>query len=385
MTSKSNSGPRDQKAFRDSVRDYYDSFSPEHTLASRLTFYSELKKEFPGLKIPDSTAKLTFGCANPVSKLIDDFKSKKRAFAEPVKILDAGGGAGFDSFLLRQIFTGATVCNVDLSQNLLELGRNEFKKHLGVRVNETGGVFFVRASLDEPAVFKNIKFDYILSNAALNLVADKRKFFSAAAELLSEDGSFFLADIAYSGSSSAPRDFAGRPLADGVYYAPTIISENDYARMIFEHFGYGALVERNQMKPEKVEGGQLELAVFCRHIKKRPPAERETIPCPCGNRIELEVFLSANAESSPLFVQMIIDRRLNSAFCVKCRRAFYDFIPFHFEWPEKKIEAHIFPASLKAESATVMARLGIFGEPPENFVFFGYEDFRKYLIQKTAE
>jgi SAM-dependent methyltransferase len=382
---KSNSGGAGVKNFQDSVREYYDSFQPRNTLASKLTFYSDLKKQFSGIKIPDSTAKLTFGCLNPVSHLIEDFKSKKRDFSESINIIDAGGGAGFDSFLLRQIFPNASIYNVDLSRNLLKLGREEFKKHLGCAVNESGGVFFICATLADLGIIKNRKFDYIISNAALNLVADKSRVLAAAADLLADDGSFFLADIACGGDSAAPRVLAERPISDGVYYAPTIVSEKEYDRLILDVFGYRDVLEKKVVKPEMIGGEELSFSVFCSHIRKRPPAEKESIPCACGNKIELDVFLSVNAENSKLYVPMILERRLNSAFCLKCRKAYYDFIPYYFEWPAKNIAAHVFPSSLRAQSSMVMARLGMIDGAPENSLFFGYEEFRKFLAEKAEK
>ncbi|OGM03246.1 MAG: hypothetical protein A2008_06225 [Candidatus Wallbacteria bacterium GWC2_49_35] len=382
---KSNSGAAGVKNFQDSVREYYDSFQPQNTLASKLTFYADLKKQFSGIKIPDSTAKLTFGCLNPVSHLIEDFKSKKRDFSESINIIDAGGGAGFDAFLLRQIFPNASIFNFDLSRNLLNLGREEFKKHLGCGVNEGSDVFFICASLTDLGIIKNRKFDYIISNAALNLVADKKRFLEAAADLLADDGSFFLADIAYGVDSPAPHDFPDRSISDGVYYAPTIVSEKEYDRLLFDVFGYRDVIEKKVVKPEMIGGEELSFSVFCSHIRKRPPAEKESIPCACGNKIELDVFLSVNAENSKLYVPMILERRLNSAFCLKCRKAYYDFIPYYFEWPAKNIAAHVFPSSLRAQSSMVMARLGMIDGAPENSLFFGYEEFRKFLAEKAEK
>lgn len=381
---KSNSGGAETKNFQNSVREYYDSFQPQNTLASKLTFYADLKKQFGGIKIPDSTAKLTFGCLNPVLHLIEDFKSQKRDFSEAINIIDAGGGAGFDAFLLRQIFPNASIFNVDLSLNLLKLGREEFKKHLGCGVNENGGVFFICASLADPGVIKNLKFDYIISNAALNLVADKSRVLAAAADLLADGGSFFLADIACGADSHAPRNISARSISDGLYYAPTIVSEKEYDRLIFDIFGYRSVIEKKVIKPEMIGGEKLSFSVFCSHIRKRPPAEKEIIPCACGNKIDLDVFLSVNAENSKLYVPMILERRLNTAFCLKCRKAYYDFIPYYFEWPAKNIAAHVFPSSLKAQSAMVMARLGMIDGAPENSLFFGYEEFRKFLAEKAA-
>jgi SAM-dependent methyltransferase len=245
-------------------------------------------------------------------------------------------------------------------------------------------VFFICASLADLSIIKNRKFDYIISNAALNLVADKSLVLAATADLLADDGSFFLADIAYGGDSPAPRDLSERSINDGVYYAPTIVSEKEYDRLIFDVFGYRDVLEKKVVKPEMIGGEELSFGVFCSHIRKRPPAEKEIIPCACGNKIELDVFLSVNAENSKLYVPMILERRLNSAFCLKCRKAYYDFIPYYFEWPAKKIAAHVFPASLRAQSSMVMARLGMIDGAPENSLFFGYEEFRKFLAEKAG-
>lgn len=365
------------------VREFYDSFSPQNTLASKLLFYNELKSEFPFLKTPDSTAKMTFGCLNPVSYLINDFKSKNKEFSEPVNILDAGGGAGFDLFLLKQIFSNAKVFNVDISHNLLKLGRGEFKDHLGIEVNKDG-VYYICAALSELSVINNIKFDYIISNAAFNLVPDKKNTLKDVAGLLKDDGSFFLADIAFSGETGRGQTRTNHSIKDGIYYAPTIIHLRQYREIIFDTFGYCCILEDNAVKPEIIGGAEVGFTIFCAHIKKNPPAEKEIITCACSNKLELKVFLSVNVENSPQYIEMIIERRLNSVLCPRCKRAYYDFIPYFFEWPQKNIAAHVFPASLKDEKESLMMRLGMFGAPRPNSIFFGYDDFRNFLIKKAG-
>ncbi len=377
-----NSAGENGKEITAEVREFYDSFSPKNTLASKLLFYNELKSEFPHLKTPDSTAKMTFGCLNPVSHLVNDFKSKNKKFNEPLNILDAGGGAGFDLFLLKQIFANAKVFNLDISHNLLKLGRGEFKDHLGIEVNKEE-VYFICASLSELSAISNIKFDYIISNAAFNLIPDKKKALEDAAGLLKDDGSFFLADIAFNGETTRKHPATTHPIKDGVYYASTIIPLRQYREIIFNAFGYGSIIESKPVKPEIIGGTEVCFNIFCAHIKKNPPAEKEIITCACSNKLELNVFLSVNAENSPHYTQMIIERRLNSAFCPNCKRAYYDFIPYFFEWPQKNIAAHIFPASLKDQKESLMMRLGMFGTPRPNSIFFGYDEFRNFLITKN--
>jgi len=372
--SKSIDSAPEAKDMQKSVREFYDSFLPQYTSASKLTFYADLQKRFDKIKIPDSLARLTFGCLNPVSHLINDFESKKTPFSTPLAILDAGGGAGFDSFLLKQIFPNAVIYNVDLSHNLLKLGTLEFQKHLNIKVNGDSGVFFLCSSLCELDFFKNIKFDYIISNAALNLIGDKKRVFSLLANLLKDDGSFFLADIAFTKNSAAPKTPRGSALKEGIYNAPTIIYEEDYSGLIFNSFGYSEVVDKKNLKPESLGGSELNFTIFCSHIKKNPPAETETIPCPCGSSVLLKVFLSVNAEASPLYVQMIHNRSLNSARCSKCGRIYQDFVPYYFEWPQKNIKTHVFPSSLKNEKRMILSRLGIFDEPPAGFIFFQHLD-----------
>jgi len=365
------------------VREFYDSFSPQNTLSSKLLFYNELKSGFPSLKIPESTAKMTFGCLNPVSRLIDEFKSKNKKFSEPLNILDAGGGAGFDLFLLKQIFPNARVFNIDISHNLLKLGRGEFKDHLGLEVNKDG-VYYICAELSQLSAVNNIKFDYIISNAVFNLVADKRNALKNISGLLKEDGSFFLADIAFSGQSGRGPAEINHSIKDGIYYAPTIIPLSKYREIIFEFFGYNRILENKTVKPENIGGINANFSIFCAHIKKNPPAEKEIITCACSNKIELNVFLSVNAEDWPCCIKMIIERRLNSAFCPACKRAYYDFIPYFFEWPQKNIAAHVFPASLKGQKDSLTTRLAMSGTRPADSIFFGYDEFRDFLIKKAA-
>ncbi len=372
--------------FSGEVRRYYNSFDPRNTMPSKLTFYKNLESEFKNIKIPDSMARMTFGCMNPVSWLIADARERGRAFDESINILDAGGGAGFDLFLIRQIFKNADIYNIDISHNLLKLGAKEFAGHLNIKINyggkhvdacgKKGETYFICASLGETCLAQKIYFDYIISNAAFNLIPDKKQALSSMASLLKDDGAFFLADIAGSGGYEPERH---KSIAQGLFNAPTIIDMKKYKNDIFDCFGYFQTLYKQTLKPEKIDDKKITFDIFCARLKKTPPFETDSITCICGEKLDLKVFLNVNAEESRQYLKMIADGSLNSTLCHKCRRIYTDFIPYFFEWPDKNIAAHIFPASTENQKDAIIFKLGLYGSDTNEKLFFGYKKFQKYL------
>ena len=369
--------------FQKNVREYYDSFVAEFSEASKLTFYKDILKNHPNIKIPESLSRLTFGCCNPLSHLIYEIEEREEDFMKPYVILDAGGGSGFDSFLVRQLFPNALIFNFDLSLNLLKLGVREFSVHLGEKINSGGcRTLFICANACGIPFKAGLKFDFIISNAVLNLIADKASVLNRLADMLKPDGTFFLADIAFCGDGVPPAGFYNKGIKDGLFYAPTIVCEREYSRLIFNEFGYMKNLESHEMKPELIGSGPLDFTISCKAIKKEPPCEIETIPCPCGEKPIVKVYQNVNVEESPLYLKMILENSLNSSICAKCGRSYQDFIPYFFEWPEKSIAAHVFPASLKAQEMMVKAQLGMLDRVSKEMLFFGYCEFRDYLFKK---
>jgi len=366
------------------VRNYYDSFDPAAAAPSRLTFYSELFKRFPDLKAPDSVSKLSFGCQNPVETLLEELKSMKLDVNAPVKILDAGGGGGLDAFLLRQLLPNATIVNADISQKLLISGAETFRVFPGTAVNKTGGVNFICADAASLPIKWGVKFDFIISNALLNLIEDKERVLNDFSALLSESGALILCDVAFAGGNKPGPAFAlGKTIADGTYFAPTVECEDDYPEKIFKYFKFSRIAERREMKPDMAGLKGVAFAIFCLAVRKNIPCEKETIPCRCGGQATIEIIQNVDVSEAPSYLKMIREGSLNSAVCPKCHNRFSDLVPFYFRWEKKAFEAHVFPAVLADKEDDIRMSLCGMGKLPggdaggdKAKLIFGFEKFR---------
>lgn len=359
------------------VREYYDSFDPAASAPSRLTFYSDLFKRFPGLSAPDPVARLSFGCQNPVEALIEEMEASKTALSAPVKILDAGGGGGLDAFLLRQILPNAVIYNADISIGLLASG---MKATAGLCSGGggagRGSVNFVCADAANLPFRAGAGFDFIISNALLNLVEDKEKTIGGFAELLGGDGSLVVCDIAFAGRSKPGPAFGrGKTIADGTYFAPTVECESDYPAKIFRHFKFARTFSRHEMRPDDPDLSGVAFAIFCVVAKKNIPCERETIPCRCGGKAVIEIMQNVDVSESPHYLKIIREGSLNSAKCPACGAKFSDLVPFYFRWEEKSFESHVFPASLAPEESAI--RMSLAGGGRDARIIFGFEKFRE--------
>jgi arsenite methyltransferase len=100
-------------------------------------------------------------------------------------ILDLGSGSGMDSFLAA-IAVGPTgkVIGVDMTSAQLDKARRL----------ATGNVEVRHGYIDEPPV-EDGSVDCVISNGVINLAADKRRVFAAAARALRPGGHLAVADI----------------------------------------------------------------------------------------------------------------------------------------------------------------------------------------------
>ncbi len=340
------------------VRNFYDSFDPAVTDSSKLTFYKNLLGRFPKLKIPETVSKLTFGCANPLTYLLEEIEASHGGFSSPFRILDAGGGSGFDAFILRQILPEAEIFNIDLSHNLLKLGAIEFSTHLGEKINLEGSkTNFLCSDISGLPIKESHKFDFITTNAMMNLVRDKSSVLRSFGRLLKDGGSLFICDVAFAGNSSPNNDFYDHTVSEGTFFAPTIINESEYSKIIFAEFGFRRTYERHEIAPRITGLEGMNFAISAYQIKKAPPYEANQFQCGCGAMMEIKAYLEVNVEDSPLYLKMLADNTLNSVKCQGCGLLYTDFMPYFFQWPEKNLFLHVFPPSLKPREAEFRSQL----------------------------
>lgn len=368
------------------VMSYYDNFNLSSSVPSNLTFYKNIKKLYPHIKIPDNAAKATFGCLNPITYVIEDIVLQKKSMESEYCVMDIGGGAGFDLFLMKQIMPNSKFLNIDISRNLLKTGAGVFKSELGENVNGEGGkTLFVCGNLSKLPIKDNYCADYIISNAVLNLIGDKDELLAGMACLLKNDGSMVLCDISYEGGS-ARNDYAlGKKISDGTYFAPTIINEEEYKKIILKNFNYCHILERHEINPGLKELEGMSFAVNAYLIKKNPPGEKTDIECvSCGEKLPVNIYQQVSPDDAPIFLAMIETGILNTAVCRKCQKIYTDFAPYYFSWPSKNIYYHVFPSSLKSRRKEFELQIKYLpGRENNPGLIFGYAEFKRLLDSKN--
>jgi arsenite methyltransferase len=106
------------------------------------------------------------------------------------RVVDAGSGAGFDSFVAaRQVGAAGSVVGIDMTPEMLDKSN---------RTAETLGLANVefRHGLLEAMPIEDGWADVVVSNGVINLCPDKRAVFAEVRRVLRPDGHLQFADIA---------------------------------------------------------------------------------------------------------------------------------------------------------------------------------------------
>lgn len=131
--------------------------------------------------MPDAAVESFAGVANPFVL---------RALARGEKVVDAGSGAGFDSFIAaHQVGPEGRVVGVDMLAEMLEKSRANAKR-MGL-----GNVEFREGILEEMPV-EDGWADALISNGVINLCADKKRAFGELWRVLRPGGRLQFGDIA---------------------------------------------------------------------------------------------------------------------------------------------------------------------------------------------
>jgi SAM-dependent methyltransferase len=131
--------------------------------------------------MPDSAVESFAGVANPFVL---------RALGRGESVVDAGSGAGFDSFIAaHQVGPEGRVVGVDMLAEMLEKSRNNAKL-MGL-----GNVEFREGILEEMPV-EDGWADVVISNGVINLCADKKRAFGEIWRVLRPGGRLQFGDIA---------------------------------------------------------------------------------------------------------------------------------------------------------------------------------------------
>ncbi len=106
---------------------------------------------------------------------------------EPRKILDLGAGTGYGARLLKKRFKRATVVQVDLSQNMLSLSRQNSPRFF------SGHQFVCADAANLP--FAPGQFDIVFSSLMLQWCSDLDAVLASVAELVKPGGLFIFASL----------------------------------------------------------------------------------------------------------------------------------------------------------------------------------------------
>jgi len=131
--------------------------------------------------LPDRAVESFAGVANPFAL---------RAPEEGERVVDAGSGAGFDSFVAAHLVgPGGAVVGIDMTHEMLEKSR-ETARQLGANHVE------FREGLLEAMPVEDGWADAVISNGVFNLCPDKRAVFAEVRRVLKPGGHLQFADIA---------------------------------------------------------------------------------------------------------------------------------------------------------------------------------------------
>jgi arsenite methyltransferase len=178
--------PVDTDALRDQVRAKYREvavtpnatyhFHTGRTAAARCGYDPAIVDA-----LPDRAVESFAGVANP-------FALRTPEVGE--RVVDAGAGAGFDSFVAAQyVGAGGTVVGIDMTADMLEKARGTATV-LGARNVE------FRKDLVESMPVEDGWADVVISNGVFNLSPDKAAVFAEVRRVLRPGGHLQFADIA---------------------------------------------------------------------------------------------------------------------------------------------------------------------------------------------
>jgi SAM-dependent methyltransferase len=131
--------------------------------------------------LPDAAVESFAGVANPFSL---------RPLLAGERVVDAGSGAGFDSFIAAGLVgPGGCVVGIDMTAEMLEKSRKT------AHVLGSSNIEF-REGLLEDLPVEDGWADVVISNGVFNLCANKRRVFSEVMRVLRPGGYLQFADIA---------------------------------------------------------------------------------------------------------------------------------------------------------------------------------------------
>jgi SAM-dependent methyltransferase len=132
-------------------------------------------------RLPDAAVESFAGVSNPFSLM---------EFSAGEKVVDAGSGAGFDSFVAAgKVGPEGMVVGIDMTSEMLAKSRSTAKDMAATNVE-------FREGLLEDIPVEDGWADVVISNGVFNLCADKEQVFTEVFRILRPGGRLQFADIA---------------------------------------------------------------------------------------------------------------------------------------------------------------------------------------------
>ncbi|MDP7342940.1 MAG: methyltransferase domain-containing protein, partial [Alphaproteobacteria bacterium] len=132
-------------------------------------------------QFPDAAVESFAGVGNPFSLA---------EFSAGEKVVDAGSGAGFDSFIAAgKVGAAGTVVGIDMTEEMLA------KSRATATAMGADNVEFRKGLIEEMPV-EDSWADVVISNGVINLCSDKKQTFGEIMRVLRPGGTLQFADIA---------------------------------------------------------------------------------------------------------------------------------------------------------------------------------------------
>lgn len=148
--------------------------APEHLKPYEQNIHEEVRKRF-------------FGCAPTVPEAL-----------EGMRIIDAGSGRGYMSFLLSQLVgERGLVVGVDMVKEAINFANSHVSYHMDAFTYKKGNVVFMHGSIEKlPSIGVLCEpLDIITSNCVLNLSPNKKEVLKETYRALKDGGEFYISDV----------------------------------------------------------------------------------------------------------------------------------------------------------------------------------------------
>lgn len=362
-------------AYKRSVEEYYRRFVAGGFGTTRLAFYGDEAAD-----LPQEVRDASLACGNPVKHLLAADPARRSG-----RLLDLGCGGGMDLVIAGTKGGFDRAVGLDASAGMIDRCAQSIAAAPGAPLSCLRGDA-------ESLPFRDGSFKAVISNAAVNLVPDKRAAFEEIRRVLTPDGALFLADVCV----LAPIPVETRrkfSLLDGLYFAPTLLPWEEELRLLrgtFDTVRTLALIDilpdarhaddlvaaKKELSPRErkfARRGLMKGSFRVIEVEAVPVARGKLDPvqCRCGVTVEAESHQTIDLDTSPRLLARLRDGRLNRYRCFACGATGPLPAPVlvHAGESREPVRGTLFPREYKAIAGDLFGRL-----PPGEIVCFSVEE-----------